>query len=114
MNPKERTHISKFLSLVLRHEPGKIGLSLDSSGWTPVDDLLAKCNASGVKISSEELSEVVATSDKKRFALSEDGKRIRANQGHSVPVELGYAPATPPEILYHGTPEQFLALIESK
>jgi putative RNA 2'-phosphotransferase len=113
MNAKQRTHISKFLSFVLRHEPQTIGLTLDSSGWTSVDDLLARCNAAGESISREQLEEVVATNEKKRFAFSEDGTRIRASQGHSVAVELGYAPAEPPEILYHGTAEQFLPSIKT-
>jgi putative RNA 2'-phosphotransferase len=113
MNTKQRTHISKFLSLVLRHEPQSIGLTLDSSGWASVDDLLARCNAAGEPISREQLDEVVATNEKKRFAFSEDGARIRASQGHSVAVELGYAPAEPPEILYHGTAKRFLPSIKS-
>jgi putative RNA 2'-phosphotransferase len=113
MNTKHRTHISKFLSLVLRHEPEAIGLTIDPSGWTSVDHLLARCNATGTKISLEELREVVSTSEKKRFAFSEDGTQIRASQGHTVLVELGYPPATPPEILYHGTAEQFLGSIRT-
>jgi putative RNA 2'-phosphotransferase len=101
MNPKQRTHISKFLSFVLRHGPEKIGLILDPSGWASVDDLIARCKAAGTSFSLDDLKEVVATNEKKRFAFSEDGTRIRASQGHSVEVDLGYAPAEPPEILYH-------------
>jgi uncharacterized protein (TIGR02452 family) len=95
--------ISKFLSLVLRHQPARIGITLDDAGWTDVDALLAACAAHGVTITRAELDEVVATSDKQRYAFSEDRTRIRANQGHSVPVELGLAPTPPPETLYHGT-----------
>jgi putative RNA 2'-phosphotransferase len=113
MNDKQRTHLSKFLSLVLRHEPQTIGLTVDASGWTSVDELLARCNSTGHRISRDELDEVVATNQKKRFAFSEDGSRIRASQGHSVSVELGYAPSEPPEVLYHGTAEQFLPAIRT-
>lgn len=101
------TSISKFLSLVLRHEPQHIGLELDEAGWTPVDVLLHKAAQAGRPISRAELDQVVATSDKKRFAFSEDGLRIRANQGHSVEVDLGLPPVPPPDLLYHGTASRF-------
>jgi putative RNA 2'-phosphotransferase len=110
-NKNELTSISKFLSLVLRHEPHRIGLSLDAAGWTSVDELLRKANAAGRLISRELLQQVVDTSDKKRFALSDDGTRIRANQGHSIDVELGLAPSVPPDVLYHGTATRFLESI---
>jgi putative RNA 2'-phosphotransferase len=99
-------HKSKFLSLVLRHEPERIGITLDDAGWVSVDELLDGCGRAGRRITRAELEEIVRTSDKQRFALSADGTRIRANQGHSVEVELGYAPATPPEVLYHGTADK--------
>jgi putative RNA 2'-phosphotransferase len=98
---------SKFLSLVLRHEPEKIGLQLDSQGWVSINELLSKA-AGKLPLTVELLHEVVRTSDKQRFAISEDGTRIRANQGHSVPVELGLVPHVPPEQLYHGTATRFL------
>ncbi len=98
---------SKFLSLVLRHEPEKIGLALDPQGWVAIDELLAKA-AGHLPLTAELLHEVVRTSDKQRFAISGDGTRIRANQGHSVPVELGLAAQVPPEQLYHGTATRFL------
>jgi len=104
----ELKSISKFLSLVLRHQPDAIGLTLDEAGWTSTDELLAKADAAGKRISREMLQEVVDTSDKKRFAVSADGQRIRANQGHSIDVELGLAPAQPPDVLYHGTASRFL------
>ena len=107
-------HLSKFLSLVLRHEPERIGIALDSAGWTDVSALLAAAAAHGSSITRDELVHVVATSDKQRFALSEDGTRIRANQGHSVEVELELAPAAPPAILYHGTVERFIESICDK
>src|SRR5215218_407824 len=97
---------SKFISLVLRHEPQAAGVTLDDAGWVGVAELLAGCGRAGVRITDDELRELVRTSDKQRFALSDDGTRIRANQGHSVPVELGYEPATPPGVLYHGTPSR--------
>lgn len=102
------TEISRFLSFVLRHEPGSIGLSLDDHGWADVDELLAKSRASGKSFSREQLLEVVATNDKKRFTLSPDQKRIRAAQGHSVEVDLGLSPLVPPAHLYHGTASRFL------
>ena len=106
------TTISKFMSLVLRHQPGRIGLVLDGAGWTEVDGLLSRAAAAGRPITRDQLDEVVATNDKRRFALSEDGLRIRANQGHSVEVDLGLAPRSPPEFLYHGTAAHFVASVQ--
>src|SRR4051812_39560330 len=100
---KMSARVSKFLSLVLRHEPARIGIELDEAGWTDVDGLLAACAAHGVAFSRAELAALVASSDKQRFALSPDGRRIRANQGHSVDVDLQLTPAVPPARLYHGT-----------
>jgi len=111
MTPKEAIRTSKFLSLILRHEPEQVGLQLDEAGWVAVDELLQAVNRHGISLAREQLDHIVATSEKKRFAFSDDGLRIRANQGHSVEVELGYAPATPPDLLYHGTPEKFVATI---
>jgi putative RNA 2'-phosphotransferase len=112
MEQQRRVKISKFLSLVLRHQPQKIGLRPDAAGWVQVSDLLAACNAHGQSLSLDELREVVNTNDKQRFSFSPDGLLIRANQGHSIPVELGYEPLAPPTILYHGTPEKFLTAIK--
>jgi len=98
-----KVHTSKFLSYVLRHDPGKIGIELDEAGWTDVDALLVACAAHGEVLTRADLDDVVATSDKQRFALSDDRKRIRANQGHSVQVDLQLAPAEPPGSLFHGT-----------
>lgn len=99
---------SKFLSLVLRHRPEKVGLVLDGGGWVGVAELLRAVNASGFGLTREELFEVVERNDKRRFALSEDGGRVRASQGHSVEVELGYEPRRPPAVLFHGTAERSL------
>jgi len=96
---------SKFLSLLLRHEPHRIGITLDSAGWTDIDKLLDALHGNGIDMSREQLDELVKSSDKQRFAISEDGKRIRANQGHSVQVELNLPTEPPPAVLYHGTIE---------
>ncbi|MBX3160850.1 MAG: RNA 2'-phosphotransferase [Deltaproteobacteria bacterium] len=106
--------ISKFLSLVLRHQPQLIGITLDEAGWVDVDELLAACARRGRHLTRAELEEVVAASDKQRFALSPDGARIRANQGHSVSVDLQLAPAEPPELLFHGTVAAALAGIRAE
>jgi putative RNA 2'-phosphotransferase len=108
------TRKSKFLSLVLRHQPDKAGVALDEAGWAAVDELLQGCSRAGHAITPDQLREIVRTSDKQRFALSDDGTRIRANQGHSVDVDLGYEPATPPEVLYHGTADRFLDSIRTQ
>ena len=114
MNEKRHVRVSKFLSLVLRHRPEKIGIELDEAGWTDVETLVEKASSHGMTFGLEELRTVVAENDKKRFALSDDGRRIRASQGHSVDVELEYEPREPPEILYHGTVERFLPSIREQ
>jgi putative RNA 2'-phosphotransferase len=114
MNEKQRTKTSKFLSLVLRHEPERIGIQLDASGWVEVETLLTALSRHGNPISRTELNEVVETNEKKRYAFSEDGLRIRASQGHSVEVTLGYVPQTPPEQLFHGTATRFLPSIRAE
>jgi len=113
MTDKGIIRTSKFLSLILRHEPQRVGLKLDSAGWVGVTELLEAVNRNGVSLTLEQLKHVVATNDKKRFAFSEDGQRIRASQGHSMEVDLQYEPQTPPELLYHGTPERFVESIRS-
>lgn len=95
--------VSKFLSKHLRHQPERLGLTLEAGGWVSVAALLAACAAHGVAITRAELDEVVARNNKQRFAFDTTGDRIRANQGHSVPVDLELPPAAPPAILYHGT-----------
>ena len=114
MNEKERTRASKFLSLVLRHEPERIGIELDGQGWVGVETLLSALRAHGKPIDRAQLDEIVATNEKKRYAYSDDGQRIRANQGHSVEVSLGYAAQRPPKILYHGTAERYLSSIQKE
>ena len=87
-------------------------MTLDENGWVDVDVLLAAIAAHNRSLTREELDEIVATNNKKRFAFSEDGKRIRARQGHSLSVDLGLQPQTPPSILYHGTAVGFLPSIQ--
>lgn len=111
MNEKQHKSISRFLSLVLRHRPALVGVTLSEGGWVLVEDLLSGMHDAGRHVTQTELFEVVRANDKQRFQLSEDGERIRATQGHSVDVDLGYRPAEPPEVLLHGTPEQFVSSI---
>ncbi|CAH1657689.1 RNA 2'-phosphotransferase [Hyphomicrobiales bacterium] len=103
--------ISQFLSYVLRHAPDSIGFQLDPQGWADVDTLITKARAAGQDLDRETLLAVVTASDKQRFTLSPDGKRIRAAQGHSVKVDLGIAPSEPPAALYHGTARRNLEAI---
>jgi putative RNA 2'-phosphotransferase len=97
---------SKFLSLILRHRPEIIGLSLDENGWANTEDLINKLNAHGHSLTLEQLVSIVDNNDKKRFALSENLLRIRANQGHSIEVDLNLQQQSPPGVLYHGTAER--------
>jgi putative RNA 2'-phosphotransferase len=105
------THISKFLSLVLRHQPGTIGIQLDQNGWTDIVELIEKAKSHGVEFDRELLNHIVATNSKKRFAFNETLDKIRASQGHSVEIELGYINQKPPEILFHGTGEKSIQSI---
>jgi len=105
---------SKFLSFVLRHQPHAIGLKLDGEGWADVQDLIVLSKSDGRNLTLELIEEVVATSDKKRFAFSNDRTKIRASQGHSVSIELGLKPIEPPDVLYHGTATRFLDSIKEK
>jgi putative RNA 2'-phosphotransferase len=111
-NKDRRIYVtSKYLSKYLRHWPEELGLALMPGGWVEVDALLAASAQRGFPISRDELEEVVARNDKKRFAFDESGTLIRAQQGHSAPVDLELEPATPPTTLYHGTPERNLTAI---
>ena len=111
---KEYKRKSKFLSLVLRHRPHIIGISLDKEEWASIDELLSGCLTKDIQISREELAEIVETNDKKRFTICTKTDRIRANQGHSIQVELNLELATPPPILYHGTSLRFKDSIMEK
>lgn len=101
-------HISKFMSLVLRHQPEEIGLQLDENGWVIVDELIGKMKEKGIVVDHEILNRVVEANDKKRFAFNADKMMIRANQGHSIDVELNLPEAVPPDVLYHGTTAKYL------
>lgn len=114
MNDRLPVHLvglSKFLSLVLRHDPAAIGLELDANGWTDIATLLAKAAAAGRPMTRADLDTVVALNDKRRFSLSDDGRRLRAAQGHSIAVDLAIAEAVPPALLFHGTAQRFLDAI---
>ncbi|OEZ85128.1 RNA 2'-phosphotransferase [Janthinobacterium sp. HH104] len=105
---------SKFLSLILRHAPEKIGLALDPQGWADIGQLLALAAQHGRGLSREQLDEVVGRDSKTRYAISDDGLRIRANQGHSLSaVDIGLPPSTPPAVLYHGTASRFVDAIRA-
>ena len=110
---KNLKRTSKFLSLILRHKPETIGLSLDGEGWANVDALLQAAQRHGHPLTKDLLDEVVFTNDKERFAYSPDGSKIRANQGHSVAVDLGLEPTEPPPVLYHGTVAKLLNSIRA-
>ncbi|PIQ24674.1 RNA 2'-phosphotransferase [bacterium (Candidatus Blackallbacteria) CG17_big_fil_post_rev_8_21_14_2_50_48_46] len=102
-------HLSKLLSLVLRHKPEEIGLTLDAQGWASVEELVSKLADRG--LTRALLEKIVRESDKQRFAFSPEGQYIRANQGHSLSVDLALQPQTPPDFLYHGTARRHLESI---
>ena len=97
------------MSFALRHDPAAVGLAIDREGWAEVDALLRVLAARDEPVSREELEAIVRASDKQRFAFSEDSTRIRANQGHSIDVDLGLVPSDPPPRLFHGTVDRFIA-----
>jgi putative RNA 2'-phosphotransferase len=111
---KQITHISKFLSLVLRHRPGEIGLTLDENGWADTQQLLEKINSGNFSVTFEQLKLVVENNDKKRFIFSCDFTKIRASQGHSIEVDLQFDEITPPDQLYHGTAQQNIDSIKQQ
>lgn len=111
MDDKRRVRVSKFLSLVLRHEPAKANLTLAPGGWVLINDLLAGAATAGFRFTRDELDAVVRACEKRRFAIDDTGTKVRANQGHSAEVELQFEPAEPPAELYHGTAEHTLAAI---
>lgn len=112
MDDRQLVRVSRYLSQHLRHRPQALGLELAPGGWVPVADLLAACARRGFPISRQELAEVVARNDKQRFSFDETGSRIRANQGHSIPVDLQLEPQPPPDVLYHGTGSGSVPAIE--
>ncbi|MEU9332999.1 RNA 2'-phosphotransferase [Streptomyces sp. NPDC048290] len=112
MDERRTVKVSKYLSKHLRHQPERIGLEPDTGGWVEIDTLIAAAAAHGFRFTREELDQVVATNDKQRFAV--EGTRIRASQGHTIDVDLGLPPATPPPYLYHGTVARHLDAIRAQ
>ena len=112
MNQERLVRISKYLSKHLRHQPERWGLTLAPGGWVAVDDLLAACARQRLPLSRAELDQVVAGNNKQRFSFDPTGTKIRANQGHSVEVDLQLEPAIPPDALYHGTGHRAAPIIE--
>ena len=104
---------SKFLSLILRHKPQLIGLQLDEHGWAEVDELIRRVSRKR-PLDLPTLEQIVAQDEKQRYSFSADGKLIRANQGHSIPVDVELAALEPPHVLYHGTAERFAASIRAQ
>lgn len=110
---RELVRTSKFLSLVLRHRPESIGLVLDENGWASVSELLKLSAQQGRKISRALLERVVSENEKQRFTFNTDHSRIRANQGHSISVDLELKPTNPPDQLFHGTATRYLDSIRA-
>jgi putative RNA 2'-phosphotransferase len=111
---KKVDQTSRFLSLILRHQPESIGLKLNGEGWADIGELIRLANSRGTALSRKLIEEIVATSDKQRFALSDDGAMIRANQGHSVKIDLALAPQAPPPQLFHGTASHAIEAIRAQ
>lgn len=114
MNEQQKKNTSKFLSYVLRHHPELIDLNLDENGWANVNELISKSANNSQSFTFEELDEIVQTNNKKRFIFNEDKTRIRANQGHSIGIDLALTPQEPPEFLYHGTAQTNIQSILEK
>lgn len=104
--------LSKFISLVLRHNPDAAHITVDEHGWADVEELLAGIQSTGRKIDMNILEEIVATDNKQRYSFNQDKTLIRANQGHSIAVDVELKEQEPPELLYHGTATRFLGSIE--
>lgn len=111
--PVDQVRTSKLLSLVLRHRPETVGVTLDRAGWIGIDDLLRALAKYDRPLTRAELDAVVAESDKQRFVIDRSADRIRANQGHSIDVDLGLPESVPPVVLYHGTPTRNLQAIQA-
>lgn len=110
----KKDSMSKFISLVLRHHPDAADIQLDEHGWADVEQLLSGMKKTGRKINREILEEIVRTDEKQRYSFNEDKTRIRANQGHSIPVDVGLREQAPPELLYHGTAVGFFESIQKQ
>ncbi len=111
MSEKE---ISKYMSLILRHKPETIGISLDEHGWADVNELINGIEKSHSEFNMEMLEKIVAEDEKQRYSFNEDKTLIRANQGHSIPVDVELEKKTPPEVLWHGTAEKYVKSIDKE
>ena len=112
---KQKKNLSKFISLILRHKPESIGITLDEHGWADVHELIDGINATGKhRLDMTSLEEIVRMDEKQRYSFNEDKSLIRANQGHSIPVDVELKECTPPDILYHGTGEKYVASIDAQ
>lgn len=111
MTERNRTASGRLIALILRHKPEMIGIKLDEHGWADVDKLLEGVNRNH-SLTREQLEEIVRTDNKQRFPFNEDKTKIRANQGHSISVDVELQEAEPPEFLYHGTGEKFVSSIK--
>lgn len=100
--------LSVFVSLVLRHKPDVVGITLDVHGWANVDELINGINNTGRRINRAMLEEIVRTDNKQRYSFNTDKTLIRANQGHSIPVDVELKEQEPPDFLYHGTADKFI------
>ena len=105
--------LSRFISLVLRHKPGAADLELDEHGWADVEELIYGINKAQ-EFTKEMLEEIVVTDDKGRYSFNEDKTLIRANQGHSVPVDVELEEVKPPDVLYHGSAIQYITSIREQ
>ena len=113
MNEKDLQSISKFMSLILRHQPDKIGITLDEKGWADTQALIDGMSRTGRKVTLDTLKEVVTNNNKQRFKFNKDCSKIRANQGHSITVDVEMKEMQPPDVLYHGTATRFLSSIKT-
>ena len=102
---------SRFISMILRHKPGVIGITLDEHGWADVSELIEGVNKVH-PLDMETLEEIVRTNEKQRFSFNEDKTKIRANQGHTIPVDVELEEKVPPEVLYHGTGDKYVESID--
>lgn len=106
--------ISKFLSYVLRHDPGALNLTVDPGGWVDLNTLLRRAREDGRTLNRTKIRQVIEASEKERFTLTDDGTKIRANYGHSIDVDLALSPTRPPDHLYHGTARHALSSIRNE
>lgn len=114
IKPQTDEQLGRFLSLILRHKPSAAGITLDSHGWADVNELIAGVNQTGKQLNREILERIVRGNQKQRYSFNSDHSKIRANQGHSIPVDLEFTPAVPPSFLFHGTTSRFLESIRKQ